>query len=57
MGTKLISGGGNIDFSATSLDDLADVITTGAKTNSFLVRNDEGNWVAKDVSDVANLIQ
>lgn len=57
MGTRLISGSGNVDFSTTSLDDLADVITAGAKTNSFLVRNDEGNWVAKDISDVANLIQ
>jgi hypothetical protein len=40
-----------------SLGDLTDVITTTAGTNSFLIKNEEGNWVAKSVADVASLIQ
>ena len=56
MGTKRIGGSEN-SFSSMSLGDLADVITTTAGTNSFLIKNDEGNWVAKNVTDVANLIQ
>lgn len=56
MGSKLI-GGNQSNFSSMSLGDLTDVITTTAGTNSFLIKNEEGNWVAKSVADVASLIQ
>lgn len=56
MGDKLISGG-NVSTVASSLDELSDVIVAGAETNSFLIKNDEGNWVAKTIEDVVALIQ
>lgn len=55
MGSRLISGGSSI-AGAMSLNDLADVIVEGAGTNSFLVKDSEGNWVAKTLSDVIELI-
>jgi hypothetical protein len=54
LGERLISGG-DIVLSAVSLDDLADVIVTGAETNSFLVK-DGDQWIAKTLADVVNLI-
>lgn len=56
MGKKLISGGDTIITSA-SLDDLADVIIKGANTNSFLVKAEDGNWIAKSLEDVIDLIK
>lgn len=56
MGARLISGG-DITFTSASLDQLSDVIVEGAETNSFLVKNEEGNWVAKTLEDVIALIQ
>lgn len=56
MGDKLISGG-NISTTVSSLDELSDVIVAGAETNSFLIKDDEGNWVAKTIEDVVALIQ
>lgn len=56
MGTRAISGG-DIITTAASLDELADVIVTNAGANSFLVKDSNGNWVAKTVDDVAALIQ
>ena len=45
MGNRIISGG-DITIASATLDDLADVVVTGAGTNAFLVK--EGtNWVAK----------
>lgn len=56
MGDKLIGTSG-VDFSSLSLNDLTDVIVDGADTNSFLVKNEDGDWVARSASDVATLIQ
>ena len=56
MGDKLISGG-DVSTVTSSLDELSDVIVAGAETNSFLIKNDEGNWVAKTIEDVVALIQ
>lgn len=56
MGDKLIGTSG-IDITSLSLNDLTDVIVDGADTNSFLVKNEDGNWVARNASDVATLIQ
>jgi hypothetical protein len=47
MGERLISGGNTI--TSSNLNDLADVIVENAKTNSFLVKDEEGNWVAKSL--------
>lgn len=55
MGRRIISGG-DITIASATLDDLADVIVDGAKTNSFLVK-DGDNWVAKELTDVVNLIK
>ena len=55
MGTRFISGGNSMAGAAT-LNDLADVIVEGAGTNSFLVKDAEGNWVAKTLADVVTLI-
>ena len=55
MGTRFISGGNSIAGAAT-LNDLADVIVEGAGTNSFLVKDVAGNWVAKSLADVIALI-
>lgn len=55
LGTRLISGSVG-EGNATSLNDLADVITAGAGTGSFLVKNSEGNWVAVEAADVAQTI-
>lgn len=54
LGYRLI--GGNLSANEMNLADLADVITTGADTNYFLVRNSEGKWVATSPEEVANLI-
>lgn len=56
MGDKVISGG-DVTFTSASLDELSDVIVAGAKANSFLVKNDEGNWIAAAPEAVAVLIQ
>lgn len=56
LGTKLISGGESTIVSS-SLGDLTDVIITGAQTNSFLVKDDSGIWIAKTAEEVAELIQ
>ena len=56
MGNRIISGG-DITIASANLDDLADVIVTGAGTNSFLVKGDNGNWIAKSLEDVVALIQ
>lgn len=55
MGANAISGG-DIIVASASLDDLKDVIVSGAETNSFLV-NDGESWIAKSLEDVVNLIQ
>lgn len=55
MGTRIISGG-DITIASATLDDLADVIVTGAGTNAFLVK-DGNNWVAKELDDVVTLIK
>ena len=55
MGNRIISGG-DITIASATLDDLADVVVTGAGTNAFLVK--EGtNWVAKTLEDVVALIK
>lgn len=56
LGSKLISGGESTVVSS-SLGDLTDVLITGAGTNSFLVKNDNGIWVGKTAEEVAGLIQ
>lgn len=56
LGSKLISGGESTVVSS-SLGDLTDVLITGAGTNSFLVKNDDGIWVGKTAEEVAGLIQ
>ena len=56
MGNRIISGG-DITIASASLDDLADVIVTGSGTNSFLVKDESGNWTAKSLEDVIALIQ
>lgn len=55
MGTRFISGGNSI-AGAMNLNDLADVIVEGAGTNSFLVKDSDGKWVAKSLADVVDLI-
>lgn len=55
MGTRIISGG-DITIASATLDDLADVVVSGAGTNSFLVK-DGNNWVAKELDDVVALIK
>ena len=47
MGDKLIGTSG-IDISSLSLNDLTDVIVDGADTNSFLVKNEDGEWTSGD---------
>lgn len=54
MGERIISGG-DIVLESAYLDDLKDVVTEGAGTNSFLVKEGE-NWVAKSLEDVISLI-
>ena len=56
MGSRIISGG-DITIASAALDDLADVIVKGAGTNSFLVKGDNDNWVAKSLEDVVALIK
>lgn len=55
MGTRFISGGNSI-AGAMNLNDLADVIAEGAGTNSFLVKDSNGKWVAKSLADIIDLI-
>lgn len=54
MGENLISGG-DVVLQSAKLDDLEDVIASGANANSFLVFNGE-KWVAKTLSEVAELV-
>lgn len=54
LGKRLISGG-DVVMTATKLDDLADVITTNAQSNDFLVF-DGTNWIAKTLQDIIDLI-
>ena len=54
MGESLISGG-DVVLQSAKLDDLEDVIASGANANSFLVFNGE-KWVAKTLSEVAELV-
>ena len=56
MGTRIISGG-DITIASANLDDLADVITNGAGTDSFLVKGENDNWIAKSLEDVVELIK
>ena len=56
MGSRIISGG-DITIASASLDDLADVIVTGAETDSFLVKDDKGHWIARTLEDVIALIK
>lgn len=56
MGNRIISGG-DVTIASASLNDLSDVIVQGAGTNSFLVKDDSGNWVAKSLADVVTLIK
>lgn len=56
MGEKLISGGDTV-FTSAYLDDLADVVVAEAQTNSFLVKAENGDWVAKTLEDVVALIK
>lgn len=55
MGNRIISGG-DITIASATLDDLADVVVSGAGTNSFLVK-EGNNWVAKELDDVISLIK
>lgn len=55
MGNRIISGG-DITIASATLDDLADVVISGAGTNSFLVK-EGANWVAKELDDVIALIK
>lgn len=56
MGNRIISGG-DITIASATLDDLADVVVKGAGTDSFLVKDEGGNWVAKELKDVISLIK
>ena len=56
MGNRIISGG-DITIASANLDDLADVIVKGAGTNSFLVKGENNNWIAKSLEDVVSLIK
>ena len=56
MGTRIISGG-DITIASANLDDLADVITNGAGTDSFLVKGENDNWIARSLEDVVELIR
>lgn len=56
MGSRIISGG-DITIASAALDDLADVIVTGAETDSFLVKDDKGHWIARTLEDVIALIK
>lgn len=58
MGEKLISSGNTvIQPTAINLQDLKDVIVENAETNSFLIKDENGNWIAKTIEDVVELIQ
>ena len=56
MGYRFISGSGSSSSGALNLNDLADVIVENAGTNSFLVKDSSGQWIAKTLSDVVDLI-
>lgn len=55
MGNRIISGG-DITIASATLDDLADVVVTGAGANAFLVK-EGSNWVAKTLEEVVALIK
>lgn len=55
MGENIISSG-DIVVESGSLADLSDVVLTGAGANYFLVRDEEGKWIATGPETVANLI-
>lgn len=55
LGSRMIAGGNN---GSLSLSDLSDVLGTDvAKANSFLVKDNEGNWQAKTLQEVIELIE
>lgn len=54
IGSRAIGGGLNGEI---TLDSLSDVIVTEAKANSFLVKDVNGNWQAKSLQDVVELIE
>lgn len=54
IGSRAIGGGLNGEI---TLDSLSDVIVTEAKANSFLVKDANGNWQAKSLQDVVELIE
>lgn len=56
MGSKLIVSGENTPV-FTTLDSLADVNTADAVENSFLVKDNQGQWSAHTPEQVAELIQ
>ena len=56
MGNRIISGG-DITIASARLDDLADVVVKGAGTDSFLIKDKSGNWIAKELKDVISLIK
>lgn len=55
MGESIISGG-DVVVESGSLSDLSDVVLTGAGANYFLVRDEEGKWIATNPETVASLI-
>lgn len=56
LGNRLISGG-ETNYVYSTLDDLTDVDVSNADINSFLIKNDAGNWVSKTPKQIAELIQ
>lgn len=56
MGKKLISGGDTV-ITSNNLDDLMDVIVANAPADSFLVKDNNGNWIAKTLEEVVALIK
>lgn len=54
IGSRAIGGGINGEI---TLDSLSDVIVAEAKANSFLVKDANGNWQAKSLQEVVELIE
>ena len=57
LGENLVSGGNTADIGEFTLGQLANVIVDGAGENAFLVQDSEGNWRAKELTEVIDLIQ
>lgn len=55
LGSKLISGG-DTNVIAASLSDLTDVLLDGATEGSVLVRDNNGQWVARSLEELSELI-